>query len=710
MSAKPYRASASDYLDAGWSPIPLPPGKKFPPPTGFTGKTGMMASRADAFTWYTEGEYETDNGTQKVGNVALRLPPNVLGIDVDHYGTKTGADSIAEAEAELGPLPRTWIATSRPDTASGIRLYRVPEGLSWRGLADVDAIHHSWRYVVAPPSIHPTTGNEYVWITPDGELHGGTGDLPSPATLPELPAPWVKHLSGPASATSSAGSVDLDSVGQAIAAMPKGEPCGCINRAAGKTLTTAGGRHDSYLRAVLAVLGHGRRGCPGAAATLQRMRAAFVAEVTSTGDLLRTPEQAASEWSNYFTGAAIGDVLADPQGSRCLKDPAAYGPELAPYEDADSPDVARRMRVLEAADELRIREEARDILAAERAANAYDAPPVLPLEELIAITEAETVSWRWEGLAEISDRLLIEAAAKTGKSTLMLNLVRSLIDGTPLLDHFTTTGLAHGEVLLYIDTELGRRKVSRWLAEVLDTEQRERVLVWSITGKAGSLDPRKTDTRKRMASDIEKALDGNRVGYAIVDVASAWTAALGIDENSNADVRGWLESVHALSLEISAEGLAVAHHTGHSAERSRGASAFRDWPDVFATLTRGTEDNDTDTRYISATGRDVDVPETALSYDHTTRRLSLAGGLGLSRKKAALQREADGYLAAVVPVATEQPGLSTRALRDAVIKHLSESGVTVRRAAVGTAITTAKDRGLIKNLGTGHSCRWVPTR
>ena len=30
------------------------------------------------------------------------MPPGVVGIDVDHYGTKRGLDTIAAVEAELG--------------------------------------------------------------------------------------------------------------------------------------------------------------------------------------------------------------------------------------------------------------------------------------------------------------------------------------------------------------------------------------------------------------------------------------------------------------------------------------------------------------------------------------------------------------------------------------------------------------------------------
>ncbi|MSW46486.1 MAG: hypothetical protein F2837_11205, partial [Actinobacteria bacterium] len=40
MSAAVYAAVAEDYLAAGFSPLPLDPGTKWPPPEGFTGRHG----------------------------------------------------------------------------------------------------------------------------------------------------------------------------------------------------------------------------------------------------------------------------------------------------------------------------------------------------------------------------------------------------------------------------------------------------------------------------------------------------------------------------------------------------------------------------------------------------------------------------------------------------------------------------------------------
>src|SRR5256885_7424533 len=116
-----YRRAAAHYWKAGWRGIwPLPAGKKKPPPEGFTGETGAWPSYADMQAWI--------DGPEGAGNIGLRLPHHVLGIDVDHYDDKHGGDTFADAEHEYGPLPATYIITSRTDGISGIRLFRIPEG------------------------------------------------------------------------------------------------------------------------------------------------------------------------------------------------------------------------------------------------------------------------------------------------------------------------------------------------------------------------------------------------------------------------------------------------------------------------------------------------------------------------------------------------------------------------------------------------------
>src|SRR5438093_9590281 len=127
MITGPYAEVAWLWRETGWAGVlPLPPGRKGPPPTGFTGWAGVDPSGPDVQTWI--------DGPEGAGNIALRLPHGVYGLDVDAYGDKEGAAALGELQTLYGQLPATWAVTSRDDCVSGIRLFRaeMPVGRRWR--------------------------------------------------------------------------------------------------------------------------------------------------------------------------------------------------------------------------------------------------------------------------------------------------------------------------------------------------------------------------------------------------------------------------------------------------------------------------------------------------------------------------------------------------------------------------------------------------
>jgi hypothetical protein len=181
-----YAAAAAAWRAAGWLGIlPLPTRSKTPPPTGYTGVGGRWPTDETIAAW----------AATTAGNACLRLPDNVIGVDIDAYDARPGAETLGRLESHHGRLPPSWTVTSRTDGMSGIRLYAVPPGIRWRGEAGpgIDIIQHRHRYAVIPPSIHPE-GREYVLIGPGGELHGPP---PTADQLPPLPAAWIAQLREP---------------------------------------------------------------------------------------------------------------------------------------------------------------------------------------------------------------------------------------------------------------------------------------------------------------------------------------------------------------------------------------------------------------------------------------------------------------------------------------------------------------------------------
>jgi len=194
----PFGRAAHLYRAAGWRgtlPIGKLPGEKFPPPGNrnqhWTGHDAPYPSTADVASWSeTHGHL----------NIGLRAEPGTIGLDVDHYGAKTGADTLRYLEAQYGPLPPTWVSSARP-APSGIRWYRVPNAIdgrpvNWPGEAGafIEIIQPGHRYAVVWPSTNPhASGAEYEWR----HEWGWNGDVPRPNQLAELPEAWVRGLALP---------------------------------------------------------------------------------------------------------------------------------------------------------------------------------------------------------------------------------------------------------------------------------------------------------------------------------------------------------------------------------------------------------------------------------------------------------------------------------------------------------------------------------
>jgi hypothetical protein len=279
---------AKDILRAkGWRGVlPLPARAKKYPPDGFTGKDGRWPNDTDFAVWHEQFAN---------GNTCIRLPDDVVGIDVDAYGTKTGAQTLVEAEKRFGPLPPTYRATSREDGISGIRLYRVPAGTRLRGVlkfadlgvGDVDVIQHTHRYLLVSPSIHPE-GRQYRWL--DEATGEWTDTPPGPDELPELPEAWIdglridqRHNGSEATPREKTTKPKRErGVLNVTEAMTTGRPSPKVAARLAEALADLAqglSRHDTMLGHVMALLRYGRNGEPGVELALIALYRAFTETV-----------------------------------------------------------------------------------------------------------------------------------------------------------------------------------------------------------------------------------------------------------------------------------------------------------------------------------------------------------------------------------------------------------------------------------------------
>lgn len=134
------------------------------------------------------------NGEAGVLALGQRLPAGVLGIDVDAYDGKNGAETLRDWETRFGPLPATYIITARRDGVSGIRLYRVPFDHYPKEIpgSGVEFLDHHHRYIAVPPSWHHT-GARYALYLPSGK-RSKSGVLPPIDRIPWLPESYLDGL------------------------------------------------------------------------------------------------------------------------------------------------------------------------------------------------------------------------------------------------------------------------------------------------------------------------------------------------------------------------------------------------------------------------------------------------------------------------------------------------------------------------------------
>jgi hypothetical protein len=325
---------------------------------------------------------------------------------------------------------------------------------------------------------------------------------------------------------------------------------------------------------------------------------------------------------------------------------------------------------------LRADNAARDELAAE---TAPAIPAAYPGNEFLTQPD-ESPAWRIASLWPAGGNVVLAAQFKAGKTTLRDNLIKAWCDGEAFLGAYVITPPVCP--LFVIDAEMAPTMARRWL-KAHSIEHPERFTYANIRGGAAAFNPLASALRAQWA----KRITGSAA--VLLDCLGPVMGALGLDENKAADIGRFLASFEQLLAEAGVSESFVIHHMGHAAERSRGASRLRDWPDAEWRLVRQDDDPASD-RYLSAFGRDVEVPESRLGFDPETRRLTLDGGSRQDTRVA-------GARAAVIELLTGQPGLSTNAISDQLSE---EHGRNAVRAALAALV---KDREVTIQKGPRRS-------
>jgi hypothetical protein len=338
----PFGRAAQIYRAAGWTgtlPIGKAPGRKYPPPNGFTGHAAPYPDGGDVGIWLS--------GPEAFYNIGLRMPRGVIGLDIDAGYVKDGEpkrgdETLAQLEAAYGPLPPTWASSARP-APSGIRFYRVPELLdgreiNWPGEAGkfIEIIQAGHRYAVVWPSTNPeAAGAEYRWTWSEGgRLDSRVDAPPSLGELPELPEAWVRGL---ALSYDRAEKAELASPAMHSwwSALRTDAPCPSVVRVRDRAMRdiaeTEGSRHETARDAVASIVRMGAEGHRGAADAALAVGATFCGAIGET-------RVASGEWDRLLSGAVklAAGVHAQPRQS-CEHDAATPMPAHMVPEGFTSP-------------------------------------------------------------------------------------------------------------------------------------------------------------------------------------------------------------------------------------------------------------------------------------------------------------------------------------------------------------------------------------
>lgn len=569
---RPYAETAWLYRQAGWSGVlPLPAGQKGPPPAGFTGWAGVDPDPTEIEDWV--------DGPAGAGNIALRLPEGVYGLDVDAYGTKTGGEAFRAAEANLGPLPPTWLVTSRDDGISGIRLFRasLPAGRRWKDEpaghgAGIEALHFGHRYAVVFPSLHPETGATYLWWWESPTARASAPEIPRVDELPWLPATWIEALSEPGEVATGEQASHVDTV-TAVTGFRDGDLCDRTRDAHGRGLARlreardGAALHPAGRDATHELVRLGHEGHSGARRALAEHFAAF-AEVR-TGARHEDRRAAEAEWWRLVRGA-VGKLAGQPReacdcalmaGEGVQFDaPLALGPAVGddPEEEGGEGGAGGLVEKLEAR-----------LLSA---AQMRDVPPPEPL--VAGMLSLDSESW-------------LIARSGSFKTFVALDIAGHIGGGKP----WAGRTVRQGEVIYLVAEGAGGMgmRVRAW-------EQRN----GEMEGVHFLPLPIQVKREDHWAALVE-LVRRRRPVMVVLDTQAR--ISVGLNENDNSEMGELIEAIGRLRR-AAGSCVLVVHHLGRNGQDARGASAIDGAQDSELRLTKTA-----DRRVVLETDKQRNLPD-----------------------------------------------------------------------------------------------------
>ncbi|WP_270485984.1 ATP-binding protein [Gordonia jacobaea] len=284
--------------------------------------------------------------------------------------------------------------------------------------------------------------------------------------------------------------------------------------------------------------------------------------------------------------------------------------------EADS----RQQRVVQLAIQREMHLEADEVARRSRATRDMRIPPTRSMLDAINHPLPEP--------AQLVDRLvigegvtLLSAQNKTGKSTVGVNLVKSLLDGGDLFGQLATRLPTDAGVGVW-NAEVSAATYERWMVEHgLSADHADRLTFFHMSGYA--VDLMLPTWREQAVSWLR---DHNVKLWLLDPLSKIYRG----DENSATEVNAWWMAVREIMSQADVPAAFVIHHAGHTDDdkraRARGSSAIEGDPEVVLSYRHGGKPGNfppDNRRYLSGVGRIDGVVSLTLDYDPETRTLAV---------------------------------------------------------------------------------------
>lgn len=235
-------------------------------------------------------------------------------------------------------------------------------------------------------------------------------------------------------------------------------------------------------------------------------------------------------------------------------------------------------------------------------------PPAKSMSDFVKEV-AEEVKYVIADLAIWASTVILFAQAKVGKTTMIFNLIRSLVDEVPFLGKFVTSPVTRN--VGFINFELTENQCRDWSLRmgIINTDK---VRIWNLRGLANPFRSKESIEDFALNNVLPADID-----TLIIDPLSG--AFIG-DTNNNDEVKKFFLDLEKFKVLSGVKNLVIVVHAGNDESKPRGATTLRDHPDAIWSLSK----SKSGTRHFKAEGRDVFVEEGSLIYHPATMELEFS--------------------------------------------------------------------------------------